>query len=260
MENAIRINSLPRIGVSVVSHRQANLLPPLLADLAAQMAEAELSVFLTLNVPEPLGFDATDFPLSVTIIRNDSRKGFGANHNAAFAMMAGEDECDYFCVVNPDIRIAGRNFFSQMLKNTLAFADCGVVAPVVKNNFMTIEDHARPLPTPFVLARKLFGFNEPSSCADPDWVAGMFMLFPSVVFARLGGFDEKFFLYYEDVDLCCRLRLSGYRIVVESEAVVIHDARRASHRRPYYFFRHLVSVIRFFVSRVYFRCRRLPRA
>lgn len=260
MENANRINSLPRIGVSVVSHRQASLLPPLLADLAAQMSEAELSVFLTLNVPEPLGFDATEFPFSLTIIRNDSRKGFGANHNAAFAMMAAKDESDYFCVVNPDIRIIGPDFFSRLLKNTLSFANCGVVAPVVKNNFLVIEDHARPLPTPLILARKLFGFQEPPPPSDPDWVAGMFMLFTKEVFARLGGFDEKFFLYYEDVDLCCRLRLAGYRIVVEPDAVVTHDARRASHRRPYYFYRHLFSVLRFFLSRVYFKCRRLPRA
>lgn len=221
--------------------------------------DAELLVFLTINVPEALSFRDSQFPFALTIVHNASKKGFGANHNAAFARMARNNDAEYFCVINPDIRIIGSNFFSQMLKNIFAFPDCGLVAPVVKNNLLEVEDHARPLPTPFVLARKLFGFKQSSSHSNPDWVAGMFMLFPKEVFARLGGFDEKFFLYYEDVDLCCRLRLAGYRIVVEPDAVVIHDARRASHRRPYYFYRHLVSVLHFFLSPVYFKCRRLRR-
>lgn len=231
----------------------------MLADLATLFNEAKLTVFLTLNVPEPVPFGASDFPFPLRIIRNTTGKGFGANHNAAFALALSLDQIDYFCVANPDIRIIGQNFFSRLLTKAVGFADFGVVAPAVKNSRMELEDHARKLPTPFVLVRKFFGFEEPPTHSAPDWVAGMFMLFPKEVFARLGGFDEKFFLYYEDVDLCCRLRLAGYRIVVEPEAVVIHDARRASHRRPYYFYRHLSSALRFFLSRVYFRCRCLRR-
>lgn len=258
-EKQAKENQLPRIAVSIVSHRQASLLPPLLADLAAQKGDAELSVFVTLNVPEALSFNPSQIPFAVTIIENASRKGFGANHNAAFAKMARDGDADYFCVVNPDIRIIGQSFFSRLLSSAAGLASCGVVTPVVKNSRMELEDHARKLPTPFVLARKFFGFKEPPTAGEPEWVAGMFMLFPRGVFARLGGFNEKFFLYYEDVDLCCRLRLAGYRIVVAPDAEVIHDARRASHRRPYYFFRHLSSALRFFLSRVYFRCRCLRR-
>lgn len=235
------------------------MLPPLLADLATLVHEAELNVILTLNVPESLPFDSSEFPFSLRIIRNTTRKGFGANHNAAFALATFNGHADYFCVVNPDIRITGTDFFSQMFKSTRKFANCGVVAPIVKNGSLDIEDHARRLPTPLLLARKVFGFKESPCGEHPDWVAGMFMLFPKETFASINGFDEKFFLYYEDVDLCCRLRLAGYRIIVESEAVVIHDARRASHSRPYYFIRHLVSVVRFFFSKVYFKCRRIAR-
>mgnify|MGYP000005732486 CR=1 FL=1 len=249
----------PNVAISIVSHRQAQLLPALLADLAALTMEAKLTVFLTLNVPEVMPFDVCDFSFSLRIIRNASRKGFGANHNTAFALAISSGHIDYFCVVNPDIRIIASDFFSRMLENTRSFPNCGVVAPIVKNASLEIEDHARRLPTPLLLARKVFGFKEPSCSENPDWVAGMFMLFPKEVFARVNGFDEKFFLYYEDVDLCCRLRLAGYRIIVEPHAVVIHDARRASHRRPYYFYRHLASVTRFFLSRVYFKCRRIAR-
>ena len=65
---------------------------------------------------------------------------------------------------------------------------------------------------------------------EVDWVAGMFMLFRSEDFREVGGFDERFFLYYEDVDICRRLLSRGQRCVFQPDASVIHHARRASRR------------------------------
>ena len=75
----------------------------LLGDLAG-FAMPELSVVLTLNVPENLPTLPADLPVSV--IRNEAPKGFGANHNAAFRASTGE----YFCVLNPDVRLAENPF------------------------------------------------------------------------------------------------------------------------------------------------------
>ena len=85
----------------------------------------------------------------------------------------------------------------------------------------------------------------------PDWVAGMFMLFPHEVFQNIGGFDERYFLYYEDVDLCARLTLANYRILLCSTVSVVHDARRSSHKNLRYMRLHLTSMLRFFFSSVY---------
>jgi GT2 family glycosyltransferase len=96
---------------------------------------------------------------------------------------------------------------------------------------------------------------------SPDWVAGMFMLFCGDAFRRMGGFDEKYFLYYEDVDLCARIRLAGWRVAVCPTVTAIHDARRASHRSMRYFRWHLTSILRYFMSPVFFRAvmrRRAP--
>jgi N-acetylglucosaminyl-diphospho-decaprenol L-rhamnosyltransferase len=73
----------------------------------------------------------------------------------------------------------------------------------------------------------------------------MFMLFRSDAFRQVGGFDERYFLYYEDVDICRRLRAGGHGIVFEPRAEVIHDARRASRRRLRQALHHLRSAIRF---------------
>jgi hypothetical protein len=79
----------------------------------------------------------------------------------------------------------------------------------------------------------------------------MFMLFPACTYQSVGGFDERYFLYYEDVDLCARLRLLGHEIVLCPDATVMHHARRASHRNFRYLRWHLGSMARFFLSPAY---------
>jgi len=86
---------------------------------------------------------------------------------------------------------------------------------------------------------------------EPDWVGGMFMLFRSDLYKTLGGFDEGYFLYYEDIHLCARLRVAGMRVVLEPKAEIIHDAQRASHRDLRHAWWHATSILRFFRSESY---------
>jgi N-acetylglucosaminyl-diphospho-decaprenol L-rhamnosyltransferase len=81
-----------------------------------------------------------------------------------------------------------------------------------------------------------------------DWVAGMFMLFRSEAFRRVGGFDERYFLYYEDADICRRLRRIGHDVKLETGARATHAARRESHRNARYLSWHLASMLRFFLT------------
>jgi GT2 family glycosyltransferase len=81
-----------------------------------------------------------------------------------------------------------------------------------------------------------------------DWVAGMFMLFRAEAFQSIGGFDERYVLYYEDVDLCRRLHAAGRRVLYEPRSEVIHEARRGSRRDPRLALRHLLSMGRYLLS------------
>ena len=76
----------------------------------------------------------------------------------------------------------------------------------------------------------------------------MFMIFRSDVFREIGGFDEKFFLYYEDVDICWRLRQKGYEIKLIPSVEVIHDARRESRKNWRYARWHLASMARYLIK------------
>jgi N-acetylglucosaminyl-diphospho-decaprenol L-rhamnosyltransferase len=87
----------------------------------------------------------------------------------------------------------------------------------------------------------------------PDWVGGMFMFFPSAVYKQVNGFDERYFLYYEDVDLCARLTNLGFKVVFCPASKVIHLAQRTSHKSIKYLRWHLSSMLRFFMTPAYWR-------
>ena len=241
-----------QVAVSIVSHGQGSLVKLLLDDLDRHSAPL-IEVILTVNVEERLPFETKDYSFPFRIMRNETPRGFGANHNAAFR----ERRCAYFCVLNPDIRLKSDPF--APLLSALSDPVVGMVAPLVRSMKEAIEDSARRMPTPLIIISKVFWRQQESDypigqdLIYPDWVAGMFMLFRSDVYAQMGGFDERYFLYYEDVDLCARLALAGYRIALDPAVSVIHDARRESHRRFRYFRRHIASITRFFLSAVFFR-------
>ncbi len=243
------------LSISVVSHLQAVLIAALFSDIETHCKTSNLELILTLNVEEDLPFDTAGFSWPVKVIRNVEPKGFGANHNQAFKSATGR----YFCVMNPDIRLSNDPF--DELVDCLRDTTVAVAAPLVLDGQGEIDDTARRFPTPLGIMRKAFGkhtradYNITSVPVFPDWVGGMFMLFPRAAFERTGGFDERYFLYYEDVDICARVWLQGRRVALCPSAKVYHHARRSSHRSLKYARWHAASMIRFFLSPVYWRLR-----
>lgn len=231
------------LSLSIVSHQHGALVHELLRDI--ERSGEDVEVLLTINVPEPLPLEPRDLGFPIKVIVNAVPRGFAANHNAAFRQAGGA----YFCVLNPDIRFDADPF--PALRQALADETIGVAAPVVLSPGGAIEDSARKYPTLWSVAQKAFARSPTLDYAiggepfSPDWVAGMFMLFRRDVFARAGGFDERYFLYYEDVDLCRRLNALGYCVRLVPAARVVHDARRHSHRNLRHLMWHLASLLRY---------------
>lgn len=235
---------LQEITLSVVSHGQTGLVNQLLQDLRP-LARGRLRAVVTINIPEATALAGADAPLPVEVIVNRHAKGFGANHNAAF------ERCrtPYFCVANPDIRLAADPF--PALVEQLANPAAGVAGPLVRSALGGVEDSARRFPTAASLLKKLFvdrrkpDYPTDRGALEVDWVAGMFMLFNADAYRRVGGFDEAFFLYYEDVDICRRLARAGKRVIYDPRAEVVHAARRASRRDLRHARYHAASLLRF---------------
>ena len=232
------------ITLSVVSHRHNAMVGRLLQDIERHCASG-VTVVLTENVADSEPVATGNLSIPVDRIANASPKGFGANHNAAFARC----RTPLFCVVNPDVRFGTDPL--PALSRTLKDGRVGVVGPLVRNSRGGPEDSARVFPTLGSLL--LRAFHEPRGPAYAmdrgpvavDWIAGMFMLFRREAFEAVGGFDEGYFLYYEDVDICRRLRSKGFEVVFNPGAEIIHEAQRASRGNARLAFHHLSSVLRY---------------
>jgi N-acetylglucosaminyl-diphospho-decaprenol L-rhamnosyltransferase len=236
------------IGLSLVSHGQNRLGNLFLEDLAQTSAVDQLVI--TSNVPDDTAWQPT--PVPSIHLENPRPLGFAANHNQAF------EHCNepFFCVANPDIRLTG-DPFPYLLRHLQQDPKIGLIAPLVLSPSGHVEDSARRFPTPYNLLRKALGGHDgryplqpgPGQAPQPvEWVAGMFLLFRRSAFRDVGGFDDKFHLYYEDVDICARLWKAGWKVMLSPDVTVIHAAQRASRRKPRYMAWHASSMARYFIK------------
>jgi N-acetylglucosaminyl-diphospho-decaprenol L-rhamnosyltransferase len=236
----------PSLSLSIVSHGQGHLIRHLLADLKAlQICRAgHDEILLTINIPEDEAFVGEFADLPLRVIRNLLPKGFGGNHNGAFA----ESKGDIFVILNPDVRLNELPVEPMMH----AFrSGAGAWAPTIINSLGGVEDSARKFPTFMRLFRRAVlrqrhpDYSPKESAVEVDWVAGMVVAFPRAAFAAVQGFDERYFMYMEDADICRRLGRAGYAVVFDPSVRAIHDAQRASrHSRDHQVW-HLRSALRF---------------
>jgi N-acetylglucosaminyl-diphospho-decaprenol L-rhamnosyltransferase len=255
------------LDMSLVSHGHGALVTQALQSLVTSLEGSSLQVrvLLTLNLPEPdleFSLQAQAWPFALEFIRNAKPLGFGANHNQAFARC----QAPWFGVVNPDIFWPGGDgAFWHALQQDIWPTHMGVVCPLQCDADGHRQDFTRALMTPWGLAarvwRRLRG-AEPSgvaaSVAQADWINGACMFFRAEAFAQVQGFDERYFMYCEDTDICLRLQLAGWAMQGVDWAVV-HDARRNTTRSWQHLGWHLRSLLRLWCSGAYWRFIRQSR-
>lgn len=251
------MKSNPLVSLSIVSHGHADFVKRLFDSIQTHEETSTFEFILTENIRDQGNSLLILRSQNVTLLINDRPKSFAANHNQAFRRATG----DFFCVLNPDVI-----FTKEILPILFSHIDQGsgeIVAPLVVNSDHRPQDSFRSLPTPVeIIQRNLIQrshtipFPGPS-LIYPDWIAGIFLLMRSETYRSLNGFDERYHLYFEDVDFGTRARLEGYRNLVDPRTHIVHDAARASHQRPTYLLRHFSSAVKFFSSGVYRKGRNL---
>ena len=245
------------ITISIVSHGDSKKIHALLASMQKREPNAkQFQLILTDNLKDELpNFDPSPWA-SLKILRNNQQMGFAKNHNLAYKIVNSE----YFAILNPDI-IFEQPVLERLI-NSLHNQKADLIAPQIVDENGIIQDSFRILPTPLeLIRRRLPGYKlgnyqpDHQGMIHPDWVAGMFWLMRSETYRQLGGMDERYRLYFEDVDFCTRVQLRGMKILVDSHVSVRHEAQRSSRSNIYYLFLHTQSALRFFTSRVYRQAR-----
>jgi N-acetylglucosaminyl-diphospho-decaprenol L-rhamnosyltransferase len=236
-----------QVTISIVSHGHGSMVIDLLRDLA-MVTDCTFDVVLTLNIAEVESFKEYIWPFKVTVIRNLRPRGFAQNHNTAFST----SNSPFFCIINPDIRLHKGSI--NALIHSLGDPSCGAAGPLVLSPQLGVEDSARKFPTlPRLAKRFITGVRESEykighSLLSVDWLAGMFVVFGRETYVTVGGFDEGFFMYLEDVDICRRIRAKNLQVCLNPEFQVIHAAQRASKKNIQHLTWHIRSVFRYFFA------------
>jgi len=186
---------------------------------------------------------AEAFAPGVRLLRNPVNLGFGRAVNQAVAASSAP----WLLVMNPDCRLTPGAV--ETLGAVLAAEpSCVVVGPRVLDPDGTVQGSARGDPDmltglfgrtgslrawlSFLPAarRNVLAGDVPSSASSlvVDWVSGACMLIRRDAFTAAGGFDERYFLYWEDADLCRRLRARGGHVRYVPGATVVHRVGRSS--------------------------------
>lgn len=231
---------LPRLSVVIVNYRQweqtAELVRQLLASACVRRGDAEIVIIDNHSPAHPLAKKLRRLP-------HVSLRRWGRNHGFAKAVNEGcrLSQGDWFLLLNPDTTLS-----EGFLDNALAVADqlattddrAGIVGFHLRDSDGAQQLSSGPFPTllstltRLALPRRRRKYK-PVRGADRQpvaWVTGCCLLVRRPCLQDLGGLDEEFFLYYEDVDLCLRARQRGWTVWYEPSFAVVHH--HPLHSRP----------------------------
>ena len=186
----------------------------------------------------------------MVVVEQDRNAGFGRAANIGALYTRGA----HFAVLNPDIRFTSSDD-PDRLANHFEGTDVGLVGPRLVLPDGTAQDSARAIPSPANLllrrlTRREHGAVNADLVCNVPWVVGGCVVIRRAAFDAVGGFDPRYFLYFEDVDLCLRLWEGGWTVRFDPSILVRHEHRAASRGRLWSpaARRHITSAVRFFLS------------
>ncbi len=170
----------------------------------------------------------------IKLIGNNQDLGYAAGCNLGIHK-ALKDNCDAVILINPDTKF-DKGFLGRLWANKAE-----IVAPVFrfKRNNLWMNDfggkvnwfgRTRHVESRIMPACRQGRNYELRIKNKIDYVTGCCMLIRKPVFEKIGFFDERFFMYFEDVDYCLRAKKAGFRVTVESKALIIHNIKEGTEK------------------------------
>lgn len=229
-----------KVGAVVVNHNAGPSLGRCVESLVAS-GVAEVVVVDNDSSDGSLRHLVERFP-AVPIYRTGKNLGYGSAANIGRKML----DVDYVIVSNPDLLVDLRAT-STLVAYLEGHPEAAVVGPRIVSADGTPYPSARAFPNLVdALGHALLSViwpdnrfsrryrmeGQPRAAGTVDWVSGAFVVVRSSAFDAVGGFDEGYFMYVEDLDLCWRLRALGWRTAYEPAAAVCHRGGLSSGRHP----------------------------
>ncbi len=225
----------PDISVVIVSFNTGPLTRECLQTLEANAGGVRYEAIVVDNVSCDGSPDMIEreFP-EAKLIRSSVNLGFAAANNRAFPLARGRYivllNSDAFVQPgalpaavekmdrNPHVGLAG----ARLVGRDGSWQPSARMFPSLLNDFLTLSGLAAARPRSRFFGRLDRTWAPADQAAEVDWVPGAFSILRREVLEKVGPFDERFFLYYEEVELCRRIKAAGYSVLYWPEIVVVH--------------------------------------
>ncbi len=215
----------PRISIILVNYNDRSHLPDCLASLERTIAALPAEVILVDNRSQDGSTEAADSFGWVRLIQNEKNVGYARANNIGIETACG----DFLLFLNTDTVIP-ENSVSALLAELEARPEAGAIGPaLVRDNSRPQVSFGREVDFVSELWQKLFRnpyfrivLRFRTRTREVGWLSGACLLTRRQAVEDAGGFDENFFLYFEDIDLCKRMREKGYQLVFYPGVRVIH--------------------------------------
>jgi GT2 family glycosyltransferase len=211
-------------------------------------------LFVVDNSPTDILKEFCDFP-EVEYVFVDENIGFGSAHNLVLNKINKRSK--YHLVLNPDV-IFDPEGILKLIKELENNNDVAMISPKVLYPDGEQQYTCRKYPTFLELMYRRFGvfktFTQKQEYRNenlkkpfyPDFFQGCFLLFNTLDFVGINGFDERYFLYMEDVDICKKIDALGKRKMYFPEVEIIHKHRRGSSQKITLLYYHISSAMKYF--------------
>lgn len=220
--------SNPKLSVIIVNYNTRAKISDCLNSVFGEINKISGEVIVVDNASKDgsVEFIKDNFP-EVVLVVNSQNLGFAHANNQAAKVAKG----NLLFFLNPDTKVL-TGCLTVLLSVAEKFKDAAVLAPKILNPDGTNQNSVRNLPTvekailEYFFAREgtFSGFSPNTKKPfEVEAVVGAGMLVPKSIFANLGRFDERYFLYYEDLDFCRKAREMGYKIIFVPQARIIHE-------------------------------------
>lgn len=250
----------PEISIITVSMNHLSFLKEMLASLfTTGMPSVSFEVILVDNCSTDgtVPYIKENYP-SVNIVENPEIYGFARNNNIGAEHTTGK----YILILNPDI-ILTPGAIDVLHAYMVAHPECGIVAPKLQNRDGSLQYSARRFPNLRIILKRILTKGNDSSDSsvvenyllknlsmdqptEVDWCMGAAFLMSHMFYTELKGFDENFFLYVEDTDICYRCWEKNRKVIYNPLSRMIHVHQRSSQHLNKKTWTHMKSFFYFF--------------
>ncbi|MGQ9921891.1 MAG: glycosyltransferase family 2 protein [Desulfobacca sp.] len=233
-----------KISVIIVSYNTSQLLHACLTSLVEANSSHEVEIFVVDNDSrdDSVAMVRRHFP-QVRLIANRQNLGFAAANNQAYQEISG----NYIVLLNPDARLQPGSL-DRIVDFMEAHPEVGICGGRVVNSQGQLEPSARRFPNSLFkfliisglsdrfahsrfFARADYKYFDHQTPLAVDWVPGTFTILRRAMLDQIGFFDDRFFLYYEETDLCLRAKRAGWQVYFFPGAEVVHVGGACSKTR-----------------------------